>query len=242
MELHVNNHPVLKQKGIINQSFEGVGTYFDHAGPSTLVYLIHRQQPCTSYSVLEYKLTCGTSSQSSASFMAWLAFCWAFLGSMMECSGQRPGARASTRAAMRVPSFQSDVRLFTSRSGIWSCVWRRKKGGREREEVRSTRCFYPAVTTWGTLWWVCACVCSESMLALPHTQITWNHSILVLQWCGSVCSSQPLSTCKQTFHEPTISSFQTFWPLLWFKTNWISTAILAMDYYWMGAYAIQGFA
>ena len=68
------------------------------------------------------KLTWGTSSQSSASFMAWLAFCWAFLGSMMVCSGQRPGAMASTRAATRVPSFQSDVRFFTSRSGIVSCI------------------------------------------------------------------------------------------------------------------------
>ena len=60
----------------------------------------------------------GTPNQSSASFMAWVAFSRAFWGLISACSGHRPGATASTRAAMSVPSFQPLVKLFTFLSGM----------------------------------------------------------------------------------------------------------------------------
>ena len=66
-------------------------------------------------------LTCGMPSQSSASFIACVAFSSAVSGFMMAYSGHKPGAIASTKAAIVVPSFQSLVKFFTSLSVNCSC-------------------------------------------------------------------------------------------------------------------------
>ena len=50
--------------------------------------------------------------------MAWDAFSRAFCGSIVAYSGHRPGAVASTRAAIMVPSFQSVVKFLIGRSGM----------------------------------------------------------------------------------------------------------------------------
>lgn len=67
------------------------------------------------------EFTWGIPSQSSASFMAWVAFSRAVCGFMTAYSGHSPGAMASTKAAMVVPSFQSEVKFFTCLSVNCSC-------------------------------------------------------------------------------------------------------------------------
>ena len=63
--------------------------------------------------------TIGTPSQSSASFMACWAFARASFASISSASGHSPGAMASTRAAIAVPSLQHVVKSLISFSGIF---------------------------------------------------------------------------------------------------------------------------
>ena len=66
------------------------------------------------------ELTIGTPNQSSASFIANVAFSRAFFDSIKSASGHSPGAIESTRAAIAVPSFQLEVKFLMSLSGILS--------------------------------------------------------------------------------------------------------------------------
>lgn len=63
----------------------------------------------------------GTPNQSSASFIAVVALSVALSGDISACSGHRPGATASTTAAMSVPSFQSLFKFFIFLSGTRPC-------------------------------------------------------------------------------------------------------------------------
>ena len=60
-----------------------------------------------------FRLTCGTPNQSSARFIASLAFSSLFSGKRSSHSGKRPGAVDSTKLAMAIPSFQSLLKFFT---------------------------------------------------------------------------------------------------------------------------------